>query len=125
MLKNLKFWIQWSFLSFRDDDMVGGEEDAGFIGSAYLKRKKAEQKLAEEEAKLEKTPEELEEDRVAAKLERDIREDHSHVDLSLVLPKCKRIRRFRIMFGMQEVGLEYEPRFSECTWKDCVNLAKG
>ncbi|CAG7837083.1 unnamed protein product [Allacma fusca] len=95
-----------------DEELTG--EDEGFAAAAELKKLAAEALKnihAEDEPQYEET-------------EKQIR-DNSHLDLSLIMPHLKFLKKFCIIYEMQEMGMDWEARYFDFTDKDVENLAKA
>ena len=51
--------------------------------------------------------------------------DNTHIDISAILPYLKFLKKFCIIYEMQEMGMDWEARFFDFTDTDVENLAKG
>ena len=95
----------------RDEELTG--EDDGFPAIAELRKAAEMMKRADEEDE-----QEYEDN------DKPIR-DNSHIDISAILPYLKFLKKFCIIYEMQEMGMDWEARFFDFTDTDVENLAKG
>lgn len=86
---------------------------------AKEERKQKQEKLKAEKAEaegIEYVPEPEEE------LDRD---SSDHVNFCYIIPKFTNLKVVSLVYELQEMGLEWEPRLFEFTNNDCLNLANG
>lgn len=96
------------------DEILMGEEDAGFDEDRIVVQPDAteDEYMGEEEAE-------------ALRAEKLAKNDSSHIDMTLILPKLSHLSKLTLVYEMADIGLDFEPRFAKFTDKDCQTLAHG